>query len=198
MDLFGLLGAGAGGIITGLVGPLVKGVLSYKQQKLQFEHEEKMVKAESDATIAEAEANIKATRVQTEGEIKVAEVGALSQALKDADKQIFTSDYMQYLVNAGKFGAIVAAVIAFGLACVEMLRQALRPSATIYLLAADTVLTVMCYRILQAAEGAITVTFAQEIFKMSVYIMLYLVVAAFNFWFVSRDNGLAKKIAARI
>lgn len=196
MDLLGLLGAGAGGIITGLVGPLVKGVLSYKQQKLQFEHEEKMVKAESEASIAEAEANMKIAKVQTEGEIAVAEMSARGTALAGADRPVFSADYMRYLMDAGKKKTM--AFIAVLLALVEVARQGLRPTATAYLLIVNTVITVQAYNILQAAEGAITAEFAQEIFKLAVYTAFYLCISAFNFWFVSRDTGLMDKIVKRM
>jgi len=194
---FGFLLSGLGGIVTGLVGPIAKGVLAYKQQKLDFEHKEKMVKLTSEAAIAEVNANIRQTEAITEGNIRVAEVGALTEALKGADRQVFTVDYMKYLTRS-KFGQIVAGLVAFGLACVEILRQGTRPAVTIYYVGMSTWVTWLAYQVLQTTGAAITATFAQEIFRMSVLTIFYLVIAIINFWFVNREQGLIKKIAEKV
>lgn len=195
---FGILASGLGGIVTGLVGPIAKGIVSLKQQKLQFEHDENMVKLTTQATIEEAKAAIQKTETITEGQVKIAETGALTEALKAADRPIFNEMYMKYLVQSGKLGQILVSLIAFGLACVDMFRQSIRPSVTVYMIAMSTWITILAYTIVNAVEGGITATFAQDIFKMTVYTVVYLTVTVVNFWFVNREKGLLEKISNKI
>lgn len=195
---FGILASGLGGIVTGLVGPIAKGVVALKQQKAQFEHDEKMVELTTQATIAEAQAAIQKVETITEGQVKVAEVGALTEAVKAADRPIFNEVYMKYLIKAGRFGQIVAGLVAFGLACVDMLRQAIRPVVTVYMIGASTWVTVLAYQVLQAVDKAIEPSFAQDLFKMAVYTVVYLTVTVVNFWFVNREKGMLEKIAKKI
>lgn len=195
---FGILSSGLGGIITGLVGPIAKGIIGLKQQKAEFDHEEKMVKAESNAAIAEAEAEIKKIETKTQGKVAIAETQAMSGALKDATKSVFGADYMKYLADSGQAGRIIAAVIAALLGMVEALRRSIRPVVTLYMIGVTTWVTWLAYQVLEATEGAISGEFAQELFRMVIYTCVYLTVAIINFWFVNREKGLIKKIAKKI
>ena len=189
---FGILASGLGGIFTGLVGPIVKGWMSLKQQKNQFKHDEEMLTLESQASINEINANIKRDEIQTEGRIDEATIAAMGSALQTADQQLFKESYMKYL------GPKTAGIIAFLIAVIDMLRQSIRPTLTIYLVACTTWITVLAHKIIGSTGQAITAEFAQELFKMVVYTIVYLTVSCVSFWFCDRAKGLKEKISGKI
>ena len=145
---FGILTSGLGGIITGLVGPIAKGIIGLKQQKAEQAHELAMVQAESQAAIAEANAEIRKTEAVTEGEVAVAEVGAMSEALKSASKPLFSAEHMRYLAESGTLGRIAAAIVACLVGCVDVFRQSIRPAVTLYMVGVTTWITWLAYRVL--------------------------------------------------
>lgn len=199
------LTSGTFGMITGLVGSVIKEAMALKQQKLQFDHDEKMVEKESAAAIAEVNANIKRDKIQAEGRIDEAIASNMANVLEQADKRIFGEEYLKYIANLpplwGKksyLGPVLMALVISGLAFVDLWRQSIRPTLTTYLAAVTTWLTYLSYKIVQQTTDAITAKFAQDIFQLVVNTVIYLTVMAFTFWFYDRAKDIKAQLAKRI
>ena len=87
------------GGVTGLIGSVVGGIFKYKTMKAQIElkkaehsHEKEMVKAETEAMIAEAKANIAITRAQVEGAIDLEDARAYVQSRKKGTSQCLVTN----------------------------------------------------------------------------------------------------------
>lgn len=200
---FGILWSGLGGIVTGLAGPAIKGYFTLKTQKNQYAHEENMVSAESTAAIAEINANVERDKVQGEVRIDEAVIGAMSTALKTADSDIMKESYIKYLAELPPMwgeksflGPWLAALVVVAIAFIDLFRKSIRPTLTTYLVGATTWITYLAHKLITAEGIAITVTFAEDLFRMVVYTVVYLTVTCVSFWFCDRAKEVKAKISA--
>ncbi len=191
------------GGVTGLIGSVVGGIFKYKTMKAQIElkkaehqHEKEMVKAESDAMIAEAKANIAITRAQVEGAVDLEDAKAYVESQRQGNKQMFSSMWVEKLFTVkGKWQIItlpLAMLVAFLFGFTDFLRGIIRPVLTIYLCGATTWVTYMAWTIMQAHNIGLTATQASEIFVQVVSIVTYLTVSCVTWWF--GDRRIAKTI----
>lgn len=191
------------GGVTGLIGSVVGGIFKYKTMKAQIElkkaehaHEKDMVKAESDAMIAEAKANIAITRAQVEGAVDLEDAKAYVESQRQGNKQMFSSMWVEKLFTVqGKWQIItlpLAMLVAFLFGFTDFLRGIIRPMLTIYLCGATTWVTYMAWTIMQAHNIGLTATQASEIFVQVVSIVTYLTVSCVTWWF--GDRRIAKTI----
>jgi len=188
------------GGITGLIGSVVGGIFKYKTMKAQIElkkaehsHSLQMVKAESDAMIAEARANIAITRAQVEGAVDLEDAKAYVQSQKEGNKQMFSSAWVEKLFSVkGKWQIItlpLAMIVAVLFGFTDFLRGILRPALTIYLCGATTWVTHMAWTIMQANHIGLTSMQASEIFMQVTSIVTYLTVSSVCWWFGDRRIG---------
>ncbi|SCY71069.1 hypothetical protein [Desulfoluna spongiiphila] len=196
------------GGLTGLIGTVWS---SYNQRKIkalemsdrdrQRAHDVAMVEAESEAMMAESEANIKVTRTRVAGEIEVAEVAAFAESQKAGQVRIFDSGYMDRLLDMEgwakcftiPFGVLLA--LLFGLA--DAFKSMARPGITAYLLCVSTWITAKAWQLLEALNGpALTPEMAGGILSDTIHIVLYLTVTAVTWWFGDRmaSKGLASHL----
>ena len=196
------------GGLTGLIGTVWS---SYNQRKIkaleisdrdkQRAHDVAMVKAESEAMMAESEANIKVTSTRVAGEIEVAEVAAFTESQKAGRVRIFDSGYMDRLFDMEgwvkmftvPFGVLLA--LLFGLA--DAFKSMARPGITAYLLGVSTWITAKAWQLLEAVNApALTPAMAGGILSDTIHIVLYLAVTAVTWWFGDRmaSKGLAKTL----
>lgn len=217
------------GGVTGLIGNVVGGIFKYKHAKLQKEiqtaanaHEIALVKAESDAMIAEAKANIKITQAQVEGAIDLKDADAYMQSLKEGNKALFSNKWIDNLLNIdgymftwtgrdkkaedgtivpGKerkflswklFTVPIASIISFLFGFVDFLRGLIRPSLTVYLCGVTTWVTWMAWEIMKKNGVELTAVQAMEIFMDTTSIVVYLTVSCVTWWF--GDRRMAKSI----
>jgi len=217
------------GGLTGLIGNVVGSIFKYKQAKLEMdmlklknEHEVAMVKAETEAMIEEAKANIKITQAQVEGAIDIADANAYMQSLKEGNKALFSNKWIDNLLNIDGYmitwnskekklsdGTIVpaqerkflswklftvpiASVISFLFGMVDFLRGLIRPSLTVYLCGITTWVTWMSWQIMQQSGTELTAIQAKEIFMDTTSIVVYLTVSCVTWWF--GDRRMAKSI----
>ncbi len=186
------------GMATGLIGNIVGGIFKFKTAKLQKEiqaaqntHEIAMVKAESDAMIAEAKANIAITRAQVEGAIDLEDARAFVEAQKEGNKQMFSHKWIDMLMNVqGKWQLItlpIAMLISILFALTDFIRGLIRPALTIYLCGVTTWVTMMAWDIMQKHGIELTAVQALNTFGEVTGVVTYLTISAVTFWFGDRS-----------
>ncbi|MGE4298919.1 MAG: hypothetical protein AB7E47_12900 [Desulfovibrionaceae bacterium] len=188
------------GGVTGLIGTVWGGYLKLKQQKLEMEHEREMLKAERELMLAEAEVNLKITQAQVEGEIQLADAKAYEVSQKVGNEKLFGSDWIDRLLAVeGKLSslAVFTAVFAAMLfALVDFWRAAMRPGLTMYLCGVTTWVTLMAWKIMQAANIQITAAQAVVIFGDVTHTVTYLTTSSVTWWF--GDRATSKALAKRL
>ena len=184
------------GGITGLLGNVITGIMSYKTQKLKNEHDIAMIKAETDSMRIEAQMQIQVTKAEIEGAVELADAQAYMMSQKSASQPMFSEKWIDKLFSVqGKFGrffAIPAAVfISVGFGFVDWLRGFMRPALTIYLTGVTTVLTWQAWQILQH-HGLNTMTSTQAVttYTQTTSMVIYLTVSCITWWF--GDRRMAK------
>lgn len=183
------------GGLTGIIGTVLTSYINFKQKKLEFEHEAKMVELEIKAMMAEAEANIKITKAEVEGAIELADASAYIESQKQGNKNLFDIKWIDKLFavqgNMGRFFAIPAAiVIAILFGVIDWLKGLMRPGLTLYLVGLTTYLTYISYQILTKYGGAdITAEQAIVIWNDVVTIIIYLTVSCVTWWFGDRRTA---------
>lgn len=179
------------GGVTGLVGNVISSIMTFKTQKLKNEHDQIMLRLETAAMRAEAEANIKVTTAQVEGAVELADSQAYMQSIIQGNKQMFDGKWIDKLFSvegrmrylAIPFGCLVAIMFGF----VDWLRGFMRPALTMYLTGLTTVITWMAWDMLNKAGVAnMTTEQAQHIFDQVITIVIYLTVSCVTWWFGDR------------
>lgn len=184
------------GGITGLVGNVITGIMSYKTQKLKNQHEVDMIKAETESMKIEAEMQIQVTKAEIEGAVELADAQAYMNSQKSASQPMFSEKWIDKLFSVeGKFGrffAVPAAVIiAMGFGFVDWLRGFMRPALTMYLTGITTVLTYQAWQILQQhGLGTMTAAQAVDTYTQTSSMVIYLTVSCITWWF--GDRRMAK------
>jgi hypothetical protein len=188
------------GGITGLIGSVVGGIFKYKTMKAQIElkkaehsHELLMVKAETEAMIMEAKANIAITRAEVEGAVDLTDAQAFVQSQKEGNKALFNSKWIEKLFSIkGKWQIIslpLAMLIAVLFGFTDFLRGILRPGLTIYLCGITTWITMMAYDIMQKSNALLSASQAVVLFTDVTSIVTYLTVSSVTWWFGDRRIG---------
>ncbi len=191
------------GGVTGLIGNVVGGWFKLKQAKLNAEirtadraHEISMVKAETQAMIMEAKANIKITQAQVEGAIDLKDAEAFMQSQKEGNKALFDSKWINALMSVQGWWRIItlplASLIAFLFGLTDFLRGLIRPVLTVYLCGVTTWVTWMAWQIISTEGLTLSALNAIDIFKDTTSIVTYLTVSCVTWWF--GDRRMAKNI----
>ena len=182
------------GGITGLVGSLMTGVMNYKTQKMANEHKERMVALESEAMREEAKMNIAITKAEVEGAVELADAQSYLQSQKDANKPLFTEQWIEKLFKVEGWLSYVATpfavLIAIAFAFVDFLRGFMRPGITLYLTGMTTVITWMAWDIMKT-HGMETLSVAEAIglYEQVTSIVIYLTVSCVTWWFSDRRTA---------
>lgn len=182
------------GGVTGLLGNALTSWFKFKNAKLDREHEQKMVKLETDAMIQEAKMQIQVTQARIEGEIQLADAAAFDTSQKVGSKQLFSEKWIAMIQEAGNkskwFGwvfTLLGTGIAAGFALVDWLNGFMRPGLTIYLTAASTYITWLAWTILkQNGIEALSTDQAVGIFTQVTSTIIYLTVSAITWWYGDR------------
>jgi len=193
-----MLLSGILGTLTGIVSNAVGGWfkikekrLSIESQKIQNDHEIAMVKAETEATIEEAKANIKITQAQVEGEVELKNIDAFMEAQKQEGKNIFSNKWIDALMKVEGWWRLltlpIASLIAFLFGFCDFLRKMVRPSLTIYLAGISTYITWMAWEIMKLNHITLSAAQATSIFLGTTEVILYLFVSAVTFYFGDRQ-----------
>lgn len=186
------------GVVTGIGGSLVTGIVNYKTQKLKNEHDIAKIKAESEAMVAEANANIQITQAQVEGEIEIADSKAYTISQIEGNKDALKDAYIIKLFEVqGPFRYVtipVASFLVILLGIVDVFRKSMRSGLTAYLVGVTTWITHKAWVVLEASNkagaGALTAVQASAIFTNVTNTVIYLTVSCVTWWF--GDRRMAK------
>ena len=183
------------GGVTGLLGNVITGWLKYKNQKMQFDHEAKMVALETAAMKEEAKMQIAITKAEIEGAVELADAQAYMESLKTGNKPMFSEQWIDRLFNVQgwvRYIAIpIAVFIATGFAFVDWLRGFMRPALTMYLTGMSSVITWMAWDIMQKNNITMTAAQAISIYNETTSIVIYLTVSCVTWWFGDRTMSKA-------
>ena len=183
------------GGITGLIGSITTSITNYKIQKLKNEHEVIMVKENTKAMIAETQANIEITQVETEATIELADSHAYLKSIELGNKNMFSQKWIDNLFAVQgwtRFIAIpVGVLIAFLFGMVDFLKAFTRPGITWLFTGATLFLGFTAWTVLgDAGMSAMDTTAALAILTHIMDIVLYLTVSCVTWWF--GDRRIAK------
>jgi len=181
------------GGVTGLIGNAFTTWFKYKNAKMEYEHEQKMVGLKTQAMIQAAQMKIQVTRAEIEGEIEKVDAEAFTTSQEVGSKQLFSEKWVDMIMAAGNgkytgwffklLGTLIAALFAF----VDWLNGFMRPALTIYLVGGSTMITYMAWKIMEASGlGTMSTTEAIGIFSQVTSTMIYLAVSAVTWWFGDR------------
>lgn len=181
------------GGITGLIGNAFTTFFKFKNAKLKYEHDEKMVEIETQAMILESEAQIKITKSRIEGEVELANAEAFDTSQKHGAKQMFSEKWIDLIMAAGEgkwfgwFFKTFGMLIASGFAFVDWLNGFMRPALTMYLVGASSYITYLAWLIIES-KGLDTLTSDQavDIFTQVTSTVIYLAVSSVTWWFGDR------------
>ena len=182
------------GGVTGLIGNAFTTWFKYKNAKMEYDHEENMVKLETQAMIQESQMQIEVTKSRIEGEIELADAAAFQISQKVGSEKLFHEKWIDMIMQAGEsskwfgwvfklMGVLISAAFAF----VDWLNGAMRPTLTLYLVGGSSYITYLAWQIMQQAGiDTMTATQAVGIFSQVTSTMIYLAVSAVTWWFGDR------------
>jgi len=181
------------GGLTGLLGNAFTTFFKYKNAKMEYEHDENMVKLEIGAMIQESKMQIQVTKARIEGEIELADAAAFDTSQKVASKQLFSEKWIDMIMKAGEgqwfgwFFKTFGMLIATGFAFVDWLNGFMRPALTLYLVGASSYITYLAWIIIQS-KGLETLSTVQAvgIFTQVTSTVIYLAVSSVTWWFGDR------------
>jgi len=176
------------GSLSGVVGHWFKSKeererRSFELDKMRLEKEIKQ--QDHEHAMAEIEASIKVTEVQTEGQLLIQESKGFNQAVAEINKNIIPTSILERLLDGGVIARFFGTFIAVQLAQVDVIRGLVRP-----------VLTAASF----AAIGMLAYTFAPvfvtidtkektAILMMIIDAIVYVLTAATQFWFMDRQGA---------
>ena len=185
------------GGITGLFGTALTEIFKYKNQKMQFDHDTKMVALNTAAMKEESKMQIAVTKTKIEGAVELADSESYKESLKSASTPAFSDKWIDRLFSiegkVGKFFAIPAAIfIAFGFAFVDWLRGFMRPALTLYLTGMSSVITYMAWTLINAkGMEVMTISQAVSIYNETTSVIIYLTVSTITWWYGDRAASKA-------
>lgn len=187
------------GGLTGLIGTIWGGYNNRKLKELDMQsksHEHQynlaIIKAESDALIVEANANIKITSAITNGAIELAEIDAFSKSQEYGNLRSLPTTFAENLADVKGWSRVITvpmlAILTFLLGLADVIKGMARPAITVYLLAVATWLSVEAWQLLEVtnATSAISSIQAVAIVEQSISVLMYLATTAVTWWFGDR------------
>lgn len=185
------------GSITGLIGTIWSGYNQRKQKELDLKLEEskqrhalEMVRAESEAMLAEAQANIQITESQVMGAVELAEVEAFSDSQRHGNAQSLSSAFAERLANVDGWARFITlpllSILCFLLGLADFIKGLARPCITAYLLGVSTWLSYKSWQLLELTNTALSPAQAVDIVEQAISVLLYLSTTAVTWWFGDR------------
>lgn len=194
------------GGVTGLIGTIWGGYNNRKLKELDIkaresEHQYKLaeIKAESDAIIAEAHADIKITESITDGAVELAEVEAFSQSQKYGNNKNLPSAFAEKLAETTGWAKFITvpllSILCFSLGLADVIKGLARPVITAYLLGISSWLSYKAWQLLEITNSANALSSIQAvaIVEQSISVLLYLSTTAVTWWFGDRMTAKGAK-----
>jgi len=168
------------GGLSGLLGTALSSVMTYFGDKQKNAHELAMIAAQTDATVAIADAKVK-------GEIVTAEMKAFDTSQVQGNQNLFDKSYMKYLTEGGWLARkMVAPLIMWAFGGIDVLKGFIRPGLTLYLVGLTSYITFVAMTVLSAEKALLTHDQAYAIVVTSIDLVFYLTTTAVMWWFGER------------
>lgn len=171
-----------GGGITGLLGGIITKIFDYlnakqrmEQEKLKWEHEERVLQIETNRDVVIAREQAAATK-------EAAEFTAMAESFKSDKANYFVGYSIADLPNGLRW------IVAILMVLVDFIRGITRPGLTLYLCVVSTYFYIKLQEILATAKIPMNPDQAYELSKMIILAMLYLTTTAVGWWFASRTK----------
>ena len=177
------------GTVTGFAGTALTSVLNFKQQKEKNKHDIAILSAQTEATIREAEANIRVSEIQISGDIQKTEAQAFLETLKQNATPAIDAKVIDRLLSGGSVMRFFGILLSFLMGFVEFFKGVMRPGLTLYVIILATFVTFKSIAILSAKEELISVTDAQLMFSNAIDTIWYLAVTLVTWWFGDRRTA---------
>jgi hypothetical protein len=177
------------GTITGFAGTIITSVLNFKQQKEKNKHDIELLKAQTDATIKEAEANIRVSEIQVAGDIQRAETQGWIETLKQNSTPAIDAKVIDRLLSGGAVMRFFGITLSFLMGMVEFMKGIMRPGLTLYIMVLATVVTFKSIEIINAHGDVLSVDDANMIFANAMDTVWYLTVTLVTWWFGDRRTA---------
>ncbi len=181
------------GGLTGLIGNAFTTWFKYKNAKMEFDHEERMVNLKTQAMIQTAQMEIDITKTKIAGKIDIEDSKAFTTSQTIGSKTLFHEKWIDMIMEGGNrkwtgwFFRLLGTLIAAGFAFVDWLNSFMRPALTIYLVGGSSYITYLAWMIMeQAGIGTMDIGQAIGIFTQVTSTMIYLAVSAVTWWFGDR------------
>jgi len=181
------------GGVTGLLGNAFTTWFKFKNAKMQYEHDEKMVHLETDAMIQKSKMQIEIAKAKIEGEIELADSEAFKTSQVVGSQKLFHEKWVDMIMEAGKgrwtgwIFKLFGSLIAFTFSIVDWLNAAMRPALTIYLIGGSTWITYLSWQVMEKAGiSAMDADAAIGLFTTVTSTMIYLAVSSVTWWFGDR------------
>lgn len=173
------------GIITGLAGSISTGVMNIKTQKLKNAHDVAMVEAETNAMIAETNANIKITEQEVARDLERAAVDSFDTSQELGNRVNVSNQIIEKLFER-KWTTFFGVLLVFLLGMVDVIRTAMRPAITIVLMLITANITARSVEIIMQNGTLLTSTQVYDLIGS----VLYLTFTVIGWWF--GDRTMAK------
>lgn len=193
------------GGITGLVGTIWTGYNNRKVKELELKaidakhsYDIARIKAESDAMIVEARANIQITQSKANALIELEKMEAFKTSQEQGNQIALTTKLAEKLVGATGWVRYISipliTIIAFFLGLADVFRSFARPLITMYLLFVSSWIAWKAWELMSYSKNIITSTQAVSILEQTISVLLYLSTTAVCWWFGDRmsEKGLSQ------
>ncbi len=120
-----------------------------------------------------------------EGEIELADSKAYKISQQKGAKELFSTRFMDKLYES-PWTAWIGSILAFLFGLIDMLKAAMRPGLTAYLVALTSWITFISMDVLQKHGHLLTADQAGAIFDQVTSIVIYVTVICVTWWFGDR------------
>jgi len=201
--IFDFLTGGVSGGIAGIIGGLGTAALKYfsdrserkykaDEAKSKREHERLMLKAQSDADIAEINAGVQRDKIIMEGKADIEEMQALKGVLTNYEKDAVESDVLAWMMkNRSKWTAWLTVPVGVCLtalnATVDLLRKLVRPIITYGSVGFSFFVLWYSFEQLKFAGIAVDPDTWHDILMGQIKLISFVASTAVGFWFTDRS-----------
>lgn len=193
------------GGITGLIGTIWSGYnhrkileLDLKAKALSIQYNIALIKAESEALLIEANANIKITESQSHNSAELVAAQVINENQLSANTSSMSGSFADKLADVEgwvRFITIpILSIISLLFGFADMIKGLARPIITIYLLVVCTWLSYEAWHLLEVinAKRTVDVALTVDIIDQITSVLLYLATTAVTWWFGDRMSEKAE------
>jgi hypothetical protein len=204
--ILGLFGDGVLGGLFGMVGSFgntwLKNINDEKERRFKLEeakskreHSLAMIKAETDATIAEIQANVQRDRIMMEGQADIEESKGRNEAiLKISQNRVTPSLIEKMMFNdtwTKVFTMPIALLITMLNGAVDILRTLIRPYVTYGSVIFSAFVTYMAFSMYEKLGVVMTADQLYEIIQTMLRLLTFTTSTVIGFWFM--DKSMSRK-----